>query len=177
VLAGERLWLRPFDDADAPARFAHARNPNVTRFTLWDAHRALDDTAAFVGPYARSRYLEGVPEPLAIELRAEGGLVGAIGCYWASRKDRCMELGYWLAEPYWGRGLAAEAARTLVAHVFAHYPVQRVQAHHMDGNRASGRVLEKVGLSYEGTRRAALFHRDRFWDLHCYAVLRGEWAG
>jgi ribosomal-protein-alanine N-acetyltransferase len=142
---------------------------------LWDAHRSLNDTRAFVGDYARSRYLEGVPEPLGIELKAAGRLVGSLGCFWASRKDRCMELGYWVAEPYWGQGVAVEAARALLGHVFATYKVERVQAHYIEGNRASGRVLEKLGLAFEGVRRRALFHRGRFWDLHHYAVLRDEW--
>ena len=57
------MRLRPFEPADAAALFDHARNPNVTRFTLWDAHRTVDDTRQFVSDYARGRYLEGVPEP------------------------------------------------------------------------------------------------------------------
>jgi ribosomal-protein-alanine N-acetyltransferase len=137
----------------------------------------VDDTRAFIDTYARGRYLEGAPEPYAIELKSARELIGATGCRWASEKDRCMELGYWLAEPFWGRGLAAEAAQALVAHVFAAYEVERVQAHYLDGNAASGRVLEKAGLRFEGVRRRALFHRGRFWDLHCYAAVRGEWTG
>ena len=170
VLETERLRLRPFEPADAPALFEHARNPNVTRFTLWDAHRTVDDTRQFVGDYARGRYLEGVPEPYGIELKTAGELIGAAGCFWASQKDRCMELGYWVAEPFWGRGLAARRPGRWSTHVFATYPVERVQAHHMEGNAASGRVLEKVGLRFEGVRRRGLFHRGRFWDLHCYAA-------
>jgi ribosomal-protein-alanine N-acetyltransferase len=169
--------LRPFDDSDAKGLFEYASNPNVTRFTLWDAHRSLDDTRAFVSDYARSRYLEGVPEPLGIELKEAGRLVGALGCYWASRRDRCMELGYWVAEPYWGQGVAVEAARALLRHVFAAYEVERVQAHYIEGNHASGRVMEKLGLAFEGVRRHALFHRGRFWDLYHYAALRDEWKG
>ena len=87
-----------------------------------------------------------------------------------------MELGYWLGEPFWGQGLATEAAGALLEHAFAGYPVERVQAHHFEGNTASGRVLEKIGMQFEGVRRRALFHRERFWDLHCYAVLRKQTA-
>jgi ribosomal-protein-alanine N-acetyltransferase len=176
VIDTDRLRLRPFDVADAPALFRHARNPAVARYTLWDAHRTVDDSRMFVGDYASGRYLEGVPEPYAIELRESGELIGATGCYWATEKNRCMELGYWIAEPFWGRGLAAEAARALVGYVFVAYAVERVQAHFMEGNAASGRVLEKAGMRFEGVRRRALFHRGRFWDMHCYAALREEWG-
>src|SRR4051794_25284073 len=89
VLGTERLRLRPFDEADAAGLFEYASNPNVTRFTLWEAHKSLDDTLAYVGPYARSSYLEQVPEPLGIELVDTRRVVGAIGCRWASLKDQC----------------------------------------------------------------------------------------
>src|SRR5437588_12795475 len=100
VLTGRRVCLRPFDEADADELFQHARNPNVTRHTLWDAHQSRDDTLTFVRDYARGRYLEGVPEPVAITLADGGAIVGAAGAHWASQKNRCMEIGYWLAEPY-----------------------------------------------------------------------------
>lgn len=173
VLESARLRLRPFEPADAPALFALASNPAVTRFTLWDAHRTIDDSVGFISDYAANMYLEGVPEPYAVEL-IDGALIGAAGCRWASQKDRCMELGYWLGEPFWGRGLATEAAQKLVGHVFAAYPAERVQAHFIDGNTGSGRVLEKIGMRFEGIRRNGLFHRDKFWDLHGYALLRGD---
>lgn len=169
-----RLRLRPFSAADAPALFALARNPAVTRFTLWDAHRTIDDSRAFIDDYARTRYLGSEPDPYAIVSAETGEFFGAIGCYWATEANRCMEMGYWIGEPFWGRGFATEAARPLIDHAFAAYPVERIQAHFMEGNSASGRVLEKAGMRFEGVRRRALFHRERFWDLHCYAVLRGE---
>jgi ribosomal-protein-alanine N-acetyltransferase len=175
-LETERLRLRPLEPADASDLFVLASNPKVTQFTLWDAHRSIDDSRMFIDEYARGRYLERLPDPYAITLAATGELLGATGCFWASQSNRCMELGYWLGEPFWGRGYAAEAAHSLVEHVFAAYPVERVQAHFMDGNVASGRVLEKIGMKFEGVRRRGLFHRERLWDLHCYAVLREEWS-
>jgi ribosomal-protein-alanine N-acetyltransferase len=174
VLETDRLRLRPFEPSDAPALFAIASNPNVTRFTIWEPHRSVDDSRAFLGDYVRGRYLEGVPDPYAIELKSSCELIGATGCYWASQPNHCMEFGYWLAEPFWGRGLATEAARALVRHVFASYDVERVQAHFIEGNEASGRVLEKAGLRFEGVGRRALFHRGRFWDIYNYAALRGN---
>jgi ribosomal-protein-alanine N-acetyltransferase len=175
ILETEHLRLRPFESADAPALFALASNPAVTRFTLWDAHRTIDDSRIFINEYALGNYLQGTPDPFAIEMKATGELIGATGCRWAAEANRCMEFGYWLGVPFWGHGLATEAARALVGHVFAAYPVERVQAHYLEGNAASGRVLEKVGLRFEGVRRHGLFHRGRFWNLHSYAALRDDW--
>ena len=107
TLTTPRLTLRPFTEADADPLFEHARNPNVTRFTLWDHHKSVFETEMFVRDYARCRYMEHTPEPLAITLRGDPKPIGAVGCFWASQPNKTMELGYWLAEPFWGRGLTA----------------------------------------------------------------------
>jgi ribosomal-protein-alanine N-acetyltransferase len=176
VVETARLRLRPFDLADAPALFRLASNPAISRFTTWHAHRKVDDSRAFINDYALPRYLEGVPDPFAMTLKETGELLGATGARWATKENYCFEFGYWLGEPYWGRGLATEAGRALVQYLFASFPVERVQAHYIEGNTASGRVLEKIGLRLEGVRRRALYRHDRFWDLHCYAVLRDQWS-
>jgi ribosomal-protein-alanine N-acetyltransferase len=172
-----RLRLRAFEDADAAALLEIASNPNVTRYTLWDAHKSIDDCHTFLSDYAAANYLIGVPDPYAIVLKEIGRLIGAVGAHWASEKNKCLEFGFWIAEPYWGRGLTAEAARALLNYLFVAYDVERVQAHCMAENVTSARVLEKLGLRYEGTHRSALFHRGRFWDLRMYATLRNEWEG
>jgi ribosomal-protein-alanine N-acetyltransferase len=176
TLTTARLTLRPFEPDDAPALFPHARNPNVTRFTLWDHHKSLAETAAFVGDYARLRYLEGTAEPYAIALRTDPAHpIGSGGVFWASEANRNMELGYWVAEPFWGRGIAAEASRALVDLAFREYDPVRLQARVIAGNAASCRVLEKLGFRCEGTLRASLLRRGRFEDVTVYAVLRSEW--
>jgi [ribosomal protein S5]-alanine N-acetyltransferase len=87
-----------------------------------------------------------------------------------------MELGYWLAEPFWGRGLAVEACRVLLDHVFREYGPERLQARVIAGNVASSRVLDKVGFRFEGTLRSALLRREKFEDLHIYSLLRADWT-
>jgi ribosomal-protein-alanine N-acetyltransferase len=175
----DRLVLRPVRDADADAVFAACSNPNLTRFTLFETHQTRDESLTFVRDYAAARYAEMVPDPLAVTLRNDPDprMVGAVGCNWVSRPHRTMELGYWLAEHLWGRGIAAEAARAVVRFVFDTCLVERVQARVIVGNPASVRVLEKVGFKYEGTLRSAVFRRERFEDLMMFALLRSEWSG
>jgi ribosomal-protein-alanine N-acetyltransferase len=177
TLETDRLVLRAFAEADAPALFPHAANPNVTRFTLWDYHKSIDDTLAYVRDYARCRYLEGTPEPYAITQKADPDRhpIGAVGCFWASEINRTMELGYWLAEPFWGKGLAVEACRAVLTHAFAACGPERMQARVIAGNGASLRVLEKLGFRYEGTLRASLLRRGSIEDVLYFAVLRSEW--
>ena len=155
--------------------YEYARNPNVARFTLWEAHRNLDETCMFVRDYATLRYREGMPEPYAITLKPDPTPIGACGCFWASRPNHSMELGYWVAEPYWGRGIVVEACRELLAHVFRELAPERLQARVIVGNSASSRVLEKLGFRYEGTLRSGLFRREKFEDVMIYSLLLSEW--
>jgi ribosomal-protein-alanine N-acetyltransferase len=176
VLETPRLILRAVAADDAGDVFLYACNPTITRYTLWNTHETIDDTLVFVRDYAQSRYVEREPDPIAIILKSDPthSVIGSVGCFWASKKDGVMELGYNLAEPYWGRGITAEAARRLVEFVFADYPVERIQARVIDGNAASARVAEKVGMMREGRHRALLLHRGRHVDVEFYSILRSE---
>ncbi len=176
TLRTERLTLRAFEETDVAHLFAFASNPNVTRFTLWDTHKTPAETLTFVRDYARLRYREGAYEPYAITLHGEGLPIGACGCFWAAEPHRTMELGYWVAEPFWGRGIAAEASRAVISRAFQDHRPERMQARVIAGNVASTRVLEKLGFRYEGTLRSALFRRGKFEDVMYYSILLSEWV-
>jgi ribosomal-protein-alanine N-acetyltransferase len=180
TLETARLILRPVTPADVGAMFLYASNPAVTRFTLFETHRTIDDSRWFVHEYARDRYSVAEPDPFGIVLKGDptGTVIGSVGAHWAGRANLVMEFGYTLAEPYWGRGLATEAAEAVVRHVFAEYPVERLQAQVIVGNAASERVLGKLGFAREGVLRSALVRRGRSWDVAMYSMLREEyWTG
>ena len=170
-----RLVLRAFTDDDAQPLFRHARNPNVARFTLWEAHTSVEDTLIFLRDYAVLRYLEGMAEPYAITVKPDPEPIGACGCFWAAKPHQTMELGYWIAEPFWGKGYTVEACRAVLELVFAEYAPERMQARVIDGNRASSRVLSKLGFREEGTLRRSLLRRGNFEDVRMFSLLRDEW--
>jgi ribosomal-protein-alanine N-acetyltransferase len=171
-----RLHLRALREDDAAGLFAYASDPEVARYVTWTAHRGQDESLAFIRNYAFANYARRVPDPFALVLRDEPGrLVGTAGCFWASEPHRTLELGYALARPYWGRGLAAEAAATVLDYVFAAYPVERVQARCFRQNGASLRVMEKLGMVREGTLRAAVQKDGRMHDCEMCSLLRPEW--
>jgi RimJ/RimL family protein N-acetyltransferase len=109
----------------------------------------------------------------AIRLRSNGGLVGGIGLL-PDIEQRRAELGYWIGVPFWGNGYATEAAREVVRYGFEKLKLNRIFATHFRGNEASGRVLQKIGMRYEGRMRQAAFRWDRFLDLELYAIVREE---
>lgn len=175
-LQTSRLILRPLVESDAEAIFAYCSNPNVSRYTLWEPHRSLDDALSYIRDYAFPKYAQGVPEPFGITLKEEGDRVlGTVGAFWASEANRCLEVAYALAEPYWGRGIVAEAAEAVRDFIFETHPIERLQCRCKVENAPSARVMEKIGMTFEGTLRASLLHRDRYWDMHYYALLRPEW--
>jgi ribosomal-protein-alanine N-acetyltransferase len=175
ILRTERLLLRGFELEDTEPLFEHSRNPKVTQYTLWEAHRTIADTTTFVRDYAMLRYREGMAEPYAITLLPNTQPIGACGCFWVAKPHLTMELGYWLAEPFWGRGYVAEACRALLTHAFAEYLPERMQARVIEGNTASERVLAKLGFQYEGTLRSALLRRGKLENVRVYSMLRSEW--
>ena len=178
ILETSRLILRGVNELDCDAIFEYAHNPNVSRYTLWEAHADRTVTLQFLREYVKANYLEHAPDPLGICCKERPDwVIGTIGCRWNKRMNRAMEMGFALGEPYWGQGFTLEAARAMLQYVFANSDVERVQAHCMIENRSSERVMQKLGMELEGTIRSGLYHRGRFWDLRLYSILRGEWQG
>ena len=106
-------------------------------------------------------------------LKGTGELVGAIGLM-VKPEHANAEMGYWVGVPYWNRGYAAEAARALIAFGFEALELERIHAHYFIRNPASGRVMEKAGMTREGLLRHAIRKNGVFEDLAVYAILRDQ---
>lgn len=175
TLETPRLVLRPLTDADSDAVFAACSNPRLTAHTLFDTHRSVADTHTFLAAYAKVKYAAGEPDPFGIAFKeTPGTVIGCVGARWGSQPDRCMELGYWVAEPHWGRGIVTEAAGELVRFVFDAFEVERIQSKVFVGNDASARVLAKLGFTHEGTMRSGVFKNGVFRDVMLFARLRSD---
>ena len=85
---------------------------------------------------------------------------------------RSVEIGYWLGEKFWGRGIATEAVVAVTDHAFANHDLCRVYAHVFEWNRASARVLEKAGYELEGRMRKSVTKDGQTIDQLMYAVVR-----
>lgn len=111
---------------------------------------------------------------LAITRKADGLLIGAIGLS-GMMAGHQAELGYWIGRPYWNQGLCTEACREILRYAFSELSLIRVHANHFGRNPASGRVMRKVGMQHEGSRRLHIKKWDQFEDLELYGVLKTEW--
>lgn len=167
-----RLTLRPILLTDAEAIFEYAKNPNVSQYTLWEPHISVSDSIDYIKDYVFNYYEQGVPEPFGITLKDEPSkLIGTVGCFWVSKKAKCMEIAYAISEDYWGKGLVAEASSAVIDYCFNEFKLKRIQARCKSVNKPSARVMEKIGMTYEGTLKSAVFHREKYWDMHYYGKI------
>jgi len=173
TLVASRLTLRAFNDSDAATVEARLADPEVSRHTLNIPHPYPPGSAApWIATHAES-WAEGKSGTWAIARTADGALVGAISLRFARAHQRA-EVGYWVSREEWGKGIATEAARRLIAFAFDELGLHRVDAHHFVENPASGRVLVHAGMRAEGTRRGAVFRDGVPRDLVEYAILRTD---
>ena len=119
VIETSRLILRPIEITDADAIFEYAKNLNVSKYTLWEPHKTVRDSVDYIKDYVFNYYAQGVPEPFGIVLKSNPSkLVGTVGCFWVSKKSKCMELAYAIGENYWGQGLVPEASSAVIDFLF-----------------------------------------------------------
>jgi RimJ/RimL family protein N-acetyltransferase len=109
-----------------------------------------------------------------IVLKETETLIGAIGLI-VNPQDENAELGYWIGKEYWGNGYCTEAAKEAVNYAFEKLKLNRLYANHFLQNPASGNVLKKIGMAYEGRQRKHLKKDDEFIDLELYGILYDDW--
>ena len=115
--------------------------------------------------------MPGPPRNLAIEHAGEP--IGGIGLHPLSDVSRfTAEIGYWIGEAFWGRGLATEALKRFTDYAFEQFPFERLEGWIFATNPSSGRVLEKAGYEYEATMRRSAFKDGQFLDCHLYVRFR-----
>lgn len=114
-------------------------------------------------------------ETFAFAITVDGKAVGSIGVFRLENIHRqTAELGYYIAEEYWGKGIMTEAVRQICEYVFEKSDIIRIYAEPFAYNIASCRVLEKVGFQYEGTLRNNAIKNGKVIDMKMYSLLRAE---
>lgn len=174
TLTTSRLHLRPFVETDAEDIYALQSNAKVLRY--WDSEPWSDREAAtrFLERCQRME-AEGLGARVAIDRLSDGTFLG-----WCAINDwdpdfRSASLGYCFREEAWGQGYATEAARAMLDWAYGALDLNRMQAEADTRNIASGRVLEKLGFTLEGTLREDCIVGGVVSDSWVYGLLRREW--
>ena len=174
TLKTKRLILRPFKRSDAGDVQRLAGDRLIADATLNIPHPYTAIIAEkWISKHA-AQFKAGEAAVFAITLRESGALVGAIGLELQAAHQRA-ELGYWIGRPFWNRGYCQEAGHSVLTYGFEELDLNRIQANHFKRNAASGRVLQKLGMVYEGCARQYVKKWDQFEDVHWYAILKADW--
>ena len=172
-----RLLLRPWQDGDAPVLYRWASDPEVGPRAGWPVHTSVENSLEIIhGPL-------GQPETYALVYKQTGEPVGSVGLF--PPENYCppldlpagavqLELGYWVARPYWGQGLAPEAGRAMLHRAFENVGCTVVHCSHADFNSQSRRVIEKLGFTYRLTRDAVDGDGNPR-PTCCYVLPREDW--
>jgi RimJ/RimL family protein N-acetyltransferase len=164
-----QFQLRPWNAGDLPSLMQYANN--------WEIAKYMAD--GFPHPYSKQDgeafiQLASSQDPIhlmAIEVGGEA--CGGIGLHPQSDIHiRNAELGYWLAQPFWGQGIMTRAIREMVAYGFEHFDVDRIFARPFGSNIGSQKALEKAGFTLEGRFSRTIWKKDRYEDECIYAVRR-----
>jgi RimJ/RimL family protein N-acetyltransferase len=172
----ERLRLRPFEPGDLDALVAIHGDPEVVRYLYFDV-RDRDELRTVLGEKRQRVVLakEGDALNLAAVLAATGELVGDVTLFWRSEQHRQGEVGYVMHPAHGGRGYATEATRALLRIGFDELGLHRIIGRLDARNRASARVLERIGMRREAHLVENELVKGEWTDEVVYALLDREW--
>ena len=173
-LLTERLILRSFtlEDASDVQRLAGDRDVASTLTNMphpYEDGMAEEWMLACSGKFEKDEALN-----FAITLKTDKNLIGGTELR-LDQQNENAELGYWIGKLYWNCGYATEAAGAVIAYGFEVLKLNRIHAKRFKRNPASGRVLEKIGMCYEGCLRQHIKKWDNFEDLIEYGMLKADY--
>lgn len=173
VLQTASLRLRPFRTSDAVFVQQLAGVREVAETTAHIPHPYPDGAAESWIENLHAQWHAGRVATFAITRASDAVLLGAVGIVIDARQ-RESELGYWIAFSHWNQGHATEAATALVEFAFAELKLKRVAARHLVRNPASGRIMQKLGMSLTGVQKEP--HRQgRIEDVAHYSINFEQW--
>ncbi|MBU0995056.1 MAG: GNAT family N-acetyltransferase [Proteobacteria bacterium] len=155
------------EDAPSIARYANNRK-------IW-----LNLRDGFPHPYSLKDAKDFISQAMAIKpasvfaIATKTEAIGSIGFFPGKDVHRfTAEIGYWLAEPFWGKGIVTEAVKRISSYAIHDMKLHRISAEPYATNKASARVLEKAGFTYEGILRASAFKDGEIIDQVIYSLTR-----
>ncbi|KNY25860.1 GNAT family N-acetyltransferase [Pseudobacteroides cellulosolvens] len=167
----ERLILRRFNMSDAEDMYNNwANDDRVTKFLTWPAHSNVDISRevlrSWTNDYSNEKFYQW-----CIELKEINQAIGSISVIHLSEEVNYVEIGYCIGYNFWNKGITSEALKAIIKFFFNDVQVNRIEARHDTKNPKSGKVMEKCGLVYEGTRIQADKNNTGICDIALYGLI------
>ena len=173
ILKTERLLLRQLSFSDSEALYSLASSREIAEGTYIPHPYDKEMAEEFIFHQAKD-FENGQMTNFGIFLQNDDILIGSIGLTFDDKIDEA-ELGYWIGVPYWGNGYCTEAAKEVVRYGFIVLKLNMIYAFHFSGNDASGKVLKKVGMNYQGTRHQEFEHMGKLKDIEIYNLVNKDY--
>lgn len=173
-LETDRLILRRFTIADAEGMFNNwASDDDVTKYLTWPTHQNVEMTRGYIN-YCIQGYSESAFYQWVMESKESHELIGNISVVKINEEIDGMELGWVIGKEFWGKGYTAEAAKAVLDVLFDKVGANCTYAGHDVNNPNSGRVMQKIGMKYEGTLRQSDRNNQGIVDMAHYSMIRDE---
>lgn len=174
TLHTERLSLRAMHPIDAEDMYDYASRPEVTKYLLWKEHKSVGYTKDYLF-YIGTRYALGDFYDWAIIDRESRRMIGTCGFTKIDAANDCAEIGYVLNPDFHGKGYATEAVKKIIDFGFSELSFNRIEARFMKGNEASLRLMQRVGMTFEGYMRDLIFVKGSYRTVGISSILRSEY--
>lgn len=172
----ERLILRKVKADDAIEMYNNwAKDEEVTKYLTWPAHNSVEISKKVIKIWIEN-YEDIEYYHWAIELKETHELIGTISLMNVDNHNENCEVGYCMSKEYWGKGIMTEVFSKIIKFAFEEVDFKRITARHDIFNIASGKVMEKCGLKYEGTlRKVNKDSKGILVDCKYYSILKEEY--
>jgi len=178
IIETQRFILRQFKEEDAADMFNNwASDDEVTRYLSWPTHSDIEVSKKILEMWI-DEYSSQENYNWAIEIKENRSVVGSIALMNIDNNIENCEIGYCISKTFWNKRITTEAFSAIINFAFKEVGFERITGRHHVENTASGRVMEKCGLKYEGTlRKIHKINIGSLVDCKYYSILKEEYVG
>ena len=170
----QRLILRRFTSEDSDSMFNNwASDEDISKYMRWEKHKNIEETKTIINQWLLD-YNRASFYIWAITLKESDEPIGSIGLFVINENDVCGDVGYSIGKKYWGQGITTEALRAVLGFAFENIGFNRIETYHSINNPASGKVMQKSGMTLEGFARQKYKSICGFEDCNMYSILKED---
>ncbi len=173
TLESEDLRFVKISPCHAPDMYEYSKDDDVTRYLTWSSHSSLKQTENYV-KLLQKKYAQGVFNDWGLVHKQTGKMIGTCGFTSFDDKSLLCEIGYVLSKDFWGKGLAAQAAKTIMKFAFENLGVEEICAKCIEGNDASMRVMQKCGMKFDAMYKNSMFIKGEYKTIIVYKVSKEQ---
>lgn len=170
----ERLFLTELKLIDIPEIVKYASNKNISDFTLNLPFPYFEKDAIYWINLANQGFKNGTNIIFGIRLKPSNEFIGGIGLTIEQKFNRA-EIGYWVAEPFWRKGFATEATKSIIKFGFENLDLNKFTSSHLAKNPASGKVMKKSGMIKEGELKEHIMKDSEYHDLILFGLTKNQY--